>query len=41
MQGLNTSDYRGTTEWPVSKEEEDEGYPLWVSYLFFLCSMAD
>jgi len=28
MQGLNTSDYRGTTEWPVSKEEEDEGYPF-------------
>ncbi|THH06293.1 hypothetical protein EW145_g4185 [Phellinidium pouzarii] len=27
MQSLGTSDYRGTV-WPVSKEEEDEGYPF-------------
>ncbi|KAH8113181.1 glycogen synthase [Phellopilus nigrolimitatus] len=27
MQGLGTSDYRGTM-WPVSKEDEDEGYPF-------------
>lgn len=30
MQVLGTSDYRGIP-WPVSAEEEDEGYPLYVS----------
>lgn len=29
MQVLRTSDYRGIP-WPVSAEEEDEGYPLYV-----------
>ena len=28
MQALGTSDYRGNMAWPVSKEDEDEGYPL-------------
>ena len=31
MQKLETSDYRGG-QWPgFSKEEEEEGYPLYVS----------
>ena len=30
MQALNTADYRGY-QWPQSQDEEDEGYPLWVS----------
>ncbi|KAF7800356.1 hypothetical protein EIP86_011606, partial [Pleurotus ostreatoroseus] len=28
MQGLATSDYRGYQQWPVSAEEEEEGYPF-------------
>ena len=39
MQSLQTSDYRGG-QWPgFSKEEEEEGYPLYVlsSRLFQLC----
>lgn len=32
MQGLATSDYRGYQQWPVSAEEEDEGYPLCASF---------
>ena len=38
MQGLATSDYRGYQQWPVSAEEEEEGYPLCVlnSYRPFL-----
>lgn len=31
MQALNTSDYRGQM-WP-RKEDEDEGYPLYVLFL--------
>lgn len=30
MQGLQTSDYRGY-QWPTSGEDEEEGYPLYVS----------
>ena len=32
MQGLTTSDYRGTM-WP-GKEDEDEGYPLYALFIF-------
>ena len=30
MQGLQTSDYRGTQWSGISQEEEEEGYPLYV-----------
>ena len=37
MQRLSTSDYRG---WP-GKEEEEEGYPLYVPYTFIVLFPSD
>ena len=31
MQSLGTSDYRGHF-WPVTKEDEEDGYPLYAIY---------
>lgn len=34
MQALGTSDYRGM--WPATKEDEEEGYPLYAFLFRFL-----